>query len=218
MERQTNFETYTVESNREIAPNVYLLSFRRRFKFMAGQVVAIKLHPSHDARLYSIASGENDEMLSILYDKKPEGFLTPPLSVLKPGDSVLCSPPSGTFLSGKEEAFWIASGTGIAPFHAMAKSGLAVNKTLIHGGRKRDNFYFSDFFGHLLQEKYVRCASIDEGDGLYPGRLTAYLRDQQLNPELTYYLCGSSEMVVDTRDLLVSKGVPYNNIISEIYF
>jgi ferredoxin--NADP+ reductase len=33
-----------------------------------------------------------------------------------------------------------------------------------------------------------------------------------------YYLCGSSEMVVETRDILVDKGVPFGNIIAEIYF
>ena len=33
-----------------------------------------------------------------------------------------------------------------------------------------------------------------------------------------YYLCGSAEMVVGTRDILISKNVPYDAIIAEIYF
>ena len=39
-----------------------------------------------------------------------------------------------------------------------------------------------------------------------------------LDPVLKYYLCGSAEMVVDTRDILIEKGIPFENIVSEIYF
>jgi ferredoxin--NADP+ reductase len=33
-----------------------------------------------------------------------------------------------------------------------------------------------------------------------------------------YYLCGSAEMVVDVRDILIAKGIPYEQIFAEIYF
>jgi ferredoxin--NADP+ reductase len=33
-----------------------------------------------------------------------------------------------------------------------------------------------------------------------------------------YYLCGSAEMVVESREILISKGIPFNNIVAEIYF
>jgi len=66
---------------------------------------------------------------------------------------------------------------------------------------------------------YIRCCSQEEGPGLYPGRLTAYLKDLKTLPTAQmYYLCGSAEMVVETRDILISKGIPFANILSEIYF
>ena len=37
-------------------------------------------------------------------------------------------------------------------------------------------------------------------------------------PCLKYYLCGSAEMVVEIRDILIEKGIPFDRIISEIYF
>lgn len=51
------------------------------------------------------------------------------------------------------------------------------------------------------------------------GRLTNYI-EYLLDFQQTenYYLCGSAEMVVDVRNLLIGKGVPFNNIITEIYF
>jgi ferredoxin--NADP+ reductase len=35
---------------------------------------------------------------------------------------------------------------------------------------------------------------------------------------VNYYLCGKALMVVEVRDLLISRGIPFENILSEIYF
>ncbi len=49
--------------------------------------------------------------------------------------------------------------------------------------------------------------------------VTEYLSQQPaLDPGLKYYICDSTEMVVDTRDILISKGIPFDQIVSEIYF
>ena len=51
------------------------------------------------------------------------------------------------------------------------------------------------------------------------GRLTDWLREQSFLPtELKYYLCGSPEMVVEVRDILISRHIPFGQIISETYF
>ena len=60
-----------VTSNISIAPNVYLLSFKRSFSFVPGQWIAIGLHPTDNPRLYSIASGIKNDEVNILYDIKP---------------------------------------------------------------------------------------------------------------------------------------------------
>ena len=39
-----------------------------------------------------------------------------------------------------------------------------------------------------------------------------------LDTNKKYYLCGSAEMVVETRDILLSRGGPVTNINSEIDF
>ena len=101
----------------------------------------------------------------------------------------------------------------------MFRSGMNQDKVLIHGGKFRDSFYYSDEFLTVLGENYIRCSSQEKVDGAYHGRLTSYLRELDSLPSAAvYYLCGSSEMVVETRDILISKGVPFGQIISEIYF
>jgi len=214
-----NLYKTTIKAIHSIIEGVYVLSFVRNFEFKAGQVIAIDLVPDGQARLYSIASGEQEDDVEILFDEKKDGKLTPFLSKLKAGDKIYVSDPFGTFLCGTEAAYWIAAGTGVAPFVSMAKSGLTTNKTLIQGARWDDNFYFAEDLEKLLPENYIRCCSQQEDTLHFKGRLTEWLKNQdQLPAKHHYYLCGSAEMVVDVRDLLIAKGIPFKHIISETYF
>ena len=208
-----------VMSVTKVAVNVFVLSFLRDFEFNAGQVIALDLEEFGKPRLYSIASGENDKFIEILFDEKADGRLTPPLSKLNHGDSIYVSEPFGNFQSTSEKAWWIAAGTGVAPFASMARSGLAINKNLIHGSRKAENFYFSEVFEKEMDSKYIRCCSAQESPDFFNGRLTGWLQIQQNLPvDHLFYLCGSAEMVVQVRDILISKGIPFQHIVSETYF
>ena len=215
-----DFYSVKVESNIEIAKDVYVLSYPRSHAFVAGQVVGICLVKGEEPRLYSIASGNRDEMIRLLYNIKPDGEVSPNLAELKKGDSLFVSAPFGSFYGTSKPSVFIASGTGIAPFASMLRSGLDKDKMLIHGGRTLDSFYFREEMEALLgKANYVRCCSQEKGDGVYEGRLTDYLREkQELPPDRKYYLCGLAEMVVESRDILIEKGIPYDNIIAEIYF
>jgi ferredoxin/flavodoxin---NADP+ reductase len=209
----------SVKSNIEIAPSAFVLSFKREFIFHSGQVIAIGISQDDDARLYSICSGINDEDIHILYNVKPDGKLTPPLSAFKPGNSIFISPPFGSYYGTPEPAYWIGTGTGIAPFYSMFRSGLSDNKILLHGGRTLDSFYFGNELLSVMGDRYIRCCSTDEAPSVYKGRVTQYLKEKKdLPADYKYFLCGSSEMVVDCREILLTKGIPYDNIIAEIYF
>lgn len=203
----------------QVAEGIYLFGIPRSFKFEAGQVIGVALAEDGPRRLYSICSGEQDEEAWILYNVIEEGYLTPRLSDLEPGDTLWITEPRGEFVCNEEPAVWIASGTGIAPFYSMLRSGKAIHKILIHGNRYLEQFHFYDEFASALGSSYIRCCTGETAEGVYHGRVTAYLEEQALpDPGLKYYLCGSAEMVVDTRDILISKGVPFDQIISEIYF
>ncbi len=217
---KTNTELYEVKLTRkiEIAPGVFVISYRRDFSFIPGQVVALTVEVGEKPRMYSIASGNNEAEISIIFNIKPGGELTPQLAGLKPGDSFFSTGPMGNFYGSDEPAVWIATGTGIAPFVSMWRSGLKNDKTLIHGGRFLNSFYFEEEFIKGLDEKYIRCCTREKAEGRYSGRLTRWLQEAQLWPNKKYYLCGSAEMVVETRDILIEKAIPFGNIVAEIYF
>ncbi len=203
----------------EIAPGVFVISYQRNFSFIPGQVVAIAVNLDEKPRMYSIASGNNESEISIIFNIKPGGELTPKLAGLMPGDSLFTTGPMGNFFGTNEPAFWIASGTGIAPFISMWRSGLKNGKTLIHGGRYLNSFYFEDEFINDLGDNYVRCCTQEMAENVYHGRLTHWLNEQKTLPaNQKYYLCGSAEMVVEARDILIEKAIPFGNIVAEIYF
>jgi ferredoxin/flavodoxin---NADP+ reductase len=184
-------QAVAINFSEQLSPGFYLIGFKRSFNFVAGQVIGISLREDNARRLYSICSGENEEEIRILYKVVEDGYLTPQLSDLEAGDTIWISPPGGVFTSNTEPAIWIATGTGIAPFYSMVRSGLGKNKILLE----------------------------ESNESVYAGRVSSYLEEQaDLNPDLKYYICGSAEMVVEIRDLLIGKGIPFSHIISEIYF
>jgi ferredoxin--NADP+ reductase len=209
----------SVTGNEEISPGVHLISWKRMHDFYPGQVVKIADDPSMAPRIYSICSGNDEPEIRVLFNIKEDGLLTPRLAGLIPGMKIWTSKPYGSFRDGKKPAWWIATGTGIAPFYSMFRSGNSENKILIHGARRLNQFYFEDELEWVMGERYIRCCSHEKSCNVFPGRITKYLEEiKNLPTDINYYLCGKALMVVDVRDLLISRGIPYQNILAEIYF
>jgi len=208
-----------VTDNTEVSPGVFLISWRQKVPFIPGQVVKLALDRLQPPRIYSVCSGTSEDKFSVLFNIKEEGYLTPRLAAAIPGDEFLVSKPYGSFHGDHTPAYWIATGTGIAPFYSMFQSGLSDQKILIHGARNLSQFYFEDELEWALGDRYIRCCSGEQSCNVFPGRVTSYLVERNQFPkDYKYYLCGKSLMVVDVRDLLISKGIPYENIFAEIYF
>ena len=208
-----------VTDNVEISPGVFLISWEYNGSFTPGQVVKVAIDRLQPPRIYSVCSLNPERRISILFNVKEQGYLTPRLASYIPGDKLLVSNPYGSFHGDHTPAFWIATGTGIAPFYSMFQSGLSDHKILIHGARYLNQFYFEDELEWALGINYIRCCSRETSCNVFPGRVTNYLLATNHFPkDYKYYLCGKSLMVVEVRDLLISKGIPYENIFAEIYF
>jgi ferredoxin-NADP reductase len=207
-----------VLTTREIAPGVFLLTVSRDRGFRPGQVVSVTTESAIPGRMYSIASGTGDPGMDLLFDVVPGGLLTPRLARLRPGDTLYVSKPFGSFGDDGGESVWVATGTGVAPFRSMARSTLAAGKTLVHGSRRLDGLFFREYFREVMGDGYAPCCSEEEEPGVYRGRVTGWLSSAALPPGATYLLCGSSGMVVDARDTLVGRGIPYAKVDAEIYF
>lgn len=216
---QFELKEVVLTGNEEISPGVHLISWKRTHPFIPGQVVKITADPAVPPRIYSVCSGNDESEIRVLFNIKEDGLLTPKLAGMIPGMKIFATKPYGSFQDNKKPAWWIATGTGIAPFYSMFRSGISENKTLIHGVRFLNQFYFEDELEWAMGDRYIRCCSQEQSCNVFPGRVTKYLEEiQELRTDINYYLCGKALMVVEVRDLLISRGVPYENILAEIYF
>jgi ferredoxin/flavodoxin---NADP+ reductase len=201
----------------------FALSWMRDFDFAAGQLVEAALEEGGSSRLYSLFTGPGEAEAGILFSEVEGGDLTPSLARLGAGDELWIEGPSGSFPAIAGPGVWIANGTGVAPFVSMARSGWSAGKTLVHGARASEDFYFQGELEGLMEERYRRCLSrpgpkSEGGSAIFAGRLTEFLESEPWDPLLAYELCGSAGMVVEVRDLLIKKGIPHSQIVSEVYF
>ena len=119
---------YKVENIRQLTENTFIITLpQSRFKFVAGQHISLSIKGDYQSREYSIYSSEESKNLEVLVKEVEGGYFSPKLKHLKAGEQVEVHGPFGKFgLDEKHKEthkhVFIASGTGIAPFHSMVKS------------------------------------------------------------------------------------------------
>ena len=120
-------------SRREAAPTLFVLEFERPegYAFRAGQFarLGLELEPGADPviRGYSIASAPESPTLSFFVTLVEGGKLSPKLTSLAVGDSVLLDGPAEGSLTpdripGGKTLWLLATGSGLSPFASMLRS------------------------------------------------------------------------------------------------
>jgi ferredoxin-NADP reductase len=217
---QIDTHYYKVTGIRNLTDNTFVLSLpKSRFKFEAGQHISLSITGDYQSREYSIYSAEDGDNLEILVKEVEGGYFSPKLKHLKKGDLVEVHGPFGKFgLDEKKREthkhVFIASGTGVAPFHSMVKTNPELNYQLIHGVRYLNEAYE---IGDYDRKKVMVCTSRDE-KGDFKGRLTDYLKKIEFAKNTCFYLCGNSDMIFDAMEIIKSKGFDRDSVTVEVYF
>jgi ferredoxin--NADP+ reductase len=140
------------------------------------------------------------------------------LARLSPRDPVYVAGPYSDFVlppdAERQKLVFVATGTGIAPFHSFIATRPDLDYTLIHGVRERAHCYDRERYA---SERYVPCVSRERCD-LFHGRVTDYLKERPLPAAAHVYLCGNHAMIEQAFDLLRDQGVAADNIRSEVFF
>jgi ferredoxin/flavodoxin---NADP+ reductase len=192
---------------------------RENLQFKAGQHIIVGLKGELDQREYSVYSGEKDDYLEILVREVLNGRVSLELKQCRPGQLLQVNGPFGTFGLEKFEMFsrklvFIASGTGIAPFHSFVRSYPGIDYMLIHGVRYNKEAYEKDDYD---PQRYILCTS-KENNGRHKGRVTRFLHGYPVDRDMLFYMCGNNNMIYEAYHILRDKGIPDENIFSEIYF
>ncbi|WP_320052141.1 FAD-binding oxidoreductase [uncultured Acetobacteroides sp.] len=204
----------------ELPNATYLIRIEKKgLEPRSGQYMALSVPGDIQTRHYSIYSGENDETLDFLIKEVDDGIVSVKLHQFKPGDKVLVEGPWGHFRVrpsdvGTKRFLFVASGTGISPFHSFIKSYPGLDYQLLHGVRYGNDRYGMDEYP---KKRYVACTSRD-GEGDFRGRVTDYLKANRVEPGTLCYLCGNNQMIEDAIAILQSQGIKESEIYTEIFF
>ncbi len=189
------------------------------FSFLAGQHVS--LGDGNLERDYTIVSATDAEELRFLIRRMPGEGMSDRLAEVLPGANLRLGRATGylTFRPAGRMDVFVATGVGVAPFVAMAASGVR-GFTMIQGARTPSGL----FYRSLLESAAATWVGCLSGEGtrstapgsLFPGRVTVYI-DAHLPPgEYDFYLCGSRPMIHDLTHLLDQR-FPAARIYSEAY-
>ena len=205
---------------RDISSTSYVLRLERNgFVFSPGQCVNLGIHGSGVNREYSSYSGINDPYLEFLIKEVKGGTVSPALRKVRPEDMIELHGPYGSFIVDPSKVagsnfMFIGTGTGFAPFHSFIRSFPSLNYKVILGIRTvEDQNDFQDY----SSERLVYCVSREEWDG-FCGRVTDYLKTNEIDLGSIFYLCGNQNMIHEVYNLLREKGVSGDNIFTEAFF
>lgn len=209
-----------VLANQPLGPGGFLLTFERRgLVFQTGQYLSLGIPGHREQREYSIYSGENEPHLTVLIKEVAEGLVSRRLAALKPGDALHVDGPFGYFTleparrTGAPLLF-VATGTGISPFHSFVSTRPDLDYTLLHGVRNVVDLALETDFS---PPKLISCVSREDG-GAVRGRVTDALKTLKVRPDTHAFLCGNCDMIYEVFDLLRTSGVSSDRIYTEVYF
>ncbi|PZW49004.1 ferredoxin--NADP+ reductase [Humitalea rosea] len=206
------------------------------FRFLAGQfaMIGLKVDGRPLLRAYSMVSPPWDDGLEFLSIKVPNGPLTSRLQHIQVGDTVLIGrKATGTLLLDNllpGETLWLlGTGTGLAPFLSVIREPETWDRfprvVVSHTVRQVAELAYRDMIaalpqdemlGELLAGKLLYLPSVTREPFpmrerittlLASGRAATHLGLPPLSPERDrFMLCGSPEMLAETKALLTERG------------
>jgi ferredoxin-NADP reductase len=190
------------------------------FQFTAGQTIRF-VHGDIE-RYYSLISAPSDPTLAMCVRHVEGGKFSPTLAAADIATPFKFTGPHGYFIfsASTRPPVFVATGTGIAPFVSMVRSGLR-DFTLLHGVSFPEDLYYE----HLLRgaaKKFVPCLSGSTADeellpGRFHGRVSDYIQKKLPRAKYDFYLCGRDEMVRDVT-LLIDDCFPGSLVFNEVFF
>ncbi|MEW6440170.1 MAG: FAD-binding oxidoreductase [bacterium] len=190
------------------------------FSFLPGQTIRLFLEARE--RDYSLACGREAPTLLLCIRRVQAGLLTGYLASAPRGTALTFRGPRGYFAFRPSErpAVFVATGTGVAPFASMARSGVS-GFTLLHGVRTPEDLYYQDLFREQAS-LYIPCLSgpipaHGGAPGIFHGRVTDYLESELRAGSYDFYLCGNEKMIRDATHLADDR-FPGSRVYTEIFF
>ncbi len=217
--KSENRRIVRIMDRRRLTDDVFEIALSRPegFRFLPGQW--IRLFFKDASRDYSLVSAPDAPRLIFCVRQVAGGRISPLLAETAIGETVPISGPHGYFVhkpSDRQPVF-AATGTGIAPFVSMARSGVS-GFILLHGVRTSGDLIYRDAASDRAAHD-VPCLS-EPGEaaaGAFSGRVTDFMASRLPPGDYDFYLCGRSDMIRDAT-LIADERFPGARVHAEIFY
>ena len=219
-QKTEKLKKHRITAVRQLTDSTFVLQLERKeLPFHTGQFVILRRPGTIEQREYTVYSGAKDNFLEVLVREVTEGKVTPRLKKMQPGDQLEVDGPFGFFrfnpkMFPSQKFLFVATGTGISPFHSFVKTYPSLDYHLVHGVRFGEEAYEH----HDFNKQNITLCTTGDKTGNFMGRVTQFLATQKLESDTQCFLCGNSEMIQEAFDILTEKGIEVQNIYTEVYF
>ena len=198
-------------------------------------MIGIEVEGKPLMRAYSMVSANYDEHLEFLSIKVLDGSLTSRLQHIQVGDTLLVNSKAvGTLIMQNllpgRNLYLLCTGTGLAPFMSIIKDPETYERfekvILAHGCREIAELAYdqvithelpeNEFFGEQVSQQLVYYPTVTREPFRHQGRVTTLLDEGKLPADIglpplnietdRVMICGSPEMLKDSRDLCLKRG------------
>jgi benzoate/toluate 1,2-dioxygenase reductase subunit len=211
-----------LEDRRWLSERIFevVLSRPSDFVFNAGQ--RIRVNHADAERDYSLTSAPTEPRLTLCVRLVPDGFFTPFLATVRWGTRLQLSGPHGyfTYRTKGRQAVFIATGTGIAPFVSMARTGVQ-GFILLHGVSNENELNYAGLWKETAL-RYVPCVSKQDRSnnpprGLFTGRVTDVIDGILARTAYDFYLAGNGHMIREMTHR-IDESYPGSSIYTEVFY
>ena len=191
-------------------------------------------------RAYSIVSANYEEHLEFLSIKVPDGPLTSRLQHIQVGDTLIVGrKPTGTllidYLLPGKNLYLLGTGTGLAPYLSIVRDPETYERfdkvIVVHGVRQVNELAYMDYLrqdlpqhellGEMVSEQLLYYPTVTREPFEHQGRITDLIASGKIFSDLglpsldpardRVMLCGSPQMLKDTKALLEARGFKEGN-------
>ncbi len=205
---------------------IYTLEFKslgRRYKYYPGQFLHLAIDTEYDgvgqwpeSRCFSMQSNPDEETIRITYAVKGK-FTTQMKESLHIGDEMWLKLPYGDLFTQahkKQNAVFIAGGTGITPFLSLfthESFNEYINPRIYLGFRTKEfNIYESELERSCNSSKLVK-SFYENKDGII--NIEQIFNKNGIGSN--YFISGPPAMIRTFKNYLIKKGLPENNILTD---
>ena len=216
----------TVVSINNPFEGIYTIEFapeRGKFKYAPGQFLHIALDEEYDgtsqwpdSRCFSMQSNPNEETIRITYAVKGD-FTKQMERQLTVGSEVWLKLPYGDLFTqphNKTNTVFIAGGTGITPYLSLfthESFNEYINPKIYLGFRTKDHNIYNEELSRSCNSSSFVKSFIEDTDGII--NIQQIFLDNGVSSN--YFISGPPAMIKIFKNVLIEKGVPTCNVLTD---